>query len=50
MDNSFFKRCYEVCIKNKGEMTKKSILEIVNREFELVKMQEFEFRKIINRL
>ena len=50
MDNSFFKRCYEVCMKNKDEMTERTILEIVNREFEFVKMKEIEFKRIINRL
>lgn len=50
MDNSFFKRCYEVCIKNKDEMTERTILEIVNREFEYVKMKEIEFKRMINRL
>lgn len=47
MDNSFFKRCYEVCIKNKDEMTERTILEIVNEEFKFAKMKELEFKRII---
>ena len=50
MDNSFFKRCYEVCMKNKDKMTERTICEIVNREYEFVKMKELQFRRIINRL
>lgn len=50
MDNSFFKRCYEVCMKNKDIITKESICKIVNEEYRLFKIREQEFRRIINRL
>lgn len=50
MDNSFFKHCYGICMKNKDNITKDSIWEIVNKEAELFQRRDQEFKRIIDRL
>lgn len=50
LDNSFFKRCYAICMKNKDQMTEKTICEIVNNEYELVEKTNNQFNLFINSL